>query len=69
MTALTETVSGRLIPRQPPRAEPCDVRIYGALGGGITAECEPCNMRWQLEDGHTITELAQFEAQHQGEER
>ena len=66
---LTETVSGRLIPRQPPRAEPCDVRFTPLPGGGLLAACQPCGMQWHLEDGHTDSELARFTAQHQGEER
>ena len=68
MTALTETTSGRLIPRNRPRAEPCDVRFYGGPIGDIYAECEPCATRWQLCGGHTLADLTRFVAQHQGDE-
>jgi len=42
MTIVTEIISGRSIPRNQPRAEPCDVRFRGDPHGGITAWCAPC---------------------------
>jgi len=69
MTAVTENIAGRSIPRNPPRAEPCDVQFFDLPGGGVLAVCEPCDMQWHLEDGHTDAELARFTAQHQGDER
>ena len=68
MTVLTETTGGRLIPRQPPRAEPCDVRFWGIGDGSIIAVCEPCGTEYRLEGGHTTAELTRFTAQHQGKE-
>jgi len=68
MTALTETTSGRLIPRQQPRAEPCDVRFRGDPRGGIIAACVPCQWHVHLADHHSAADFTRLEAQHQGKE-
>ena len=73
--ALTETVSGRTIPRY--RGEPVthEVRWYGVRSGetsyrpdAIVAECEPCRAQYTLDGGHTTAELNEFARQHAGTE-
>jgi hypothetical protein len=66
MTALTETTSGRLIPRTRPRAEPCDMWFKVAPDGSAIAVCRPCDTQYHLDRGHTVDDLASLAAQHSG---
>ena len=73
--ALTETVSGRTIPRY--RGEPVthEVRFYGGsvLGAvyqprGLDARCEACGWHVTIDGGHTIADLTRLARQHAGME-